>query len=199
MSLRTGHEEVARGWFEAAARDGWQPSMLALGTRCEEAGEIQKAIDLYETAGAQGNADAQDALGRLAFALETQEGFEAARYWSELAAEQGNASSQTRPGTIYHEGLGVEREPSRATSYWLSAAQAGHAGAQLMIGVAYHLGIGVDPDKLAAAYFLSLSSAQGSDYVRAYLQELHADLSTAEKARVESRLRETGLAQFRSG
>jgi TPR repeat protein len=195
LALKAGRVAEATDWFVAAVDLGWPPAFFALGKLGEEAGESEKAGKLYEWAAARGNADAQDALGRRAFELETDEGYATARYWSELAAEQGNAYSQTRLGTIYHEGLGVERDPRRAAAYWLSAAQAGHDGAQLAIGAAYHLGIGVPVDRVEAAYFLSLSAAQGNEFAQAYLPRAQKDLSGTEKAEVELRLRQAGNAQ----
>lgn len=188
LSLREGRQDAAMPWFEEAAADGWLPALFALGQLSEETGETTKAVAYYERAASRGLADAQDALGRLSFALETEPGYEAAHYWSTLAAEQGQPASQTRLGTIYHEGLGVKRDPRRAAAYFLAAAKAGHPGAQLMIGVALDLGIGVDRDRVEAAHFLLRSVAQGNEMAKAYLQKLLTELEPAEKAALESLL-----------
>jgi len=198
LALRVGQNDVAAAWLKSAAVDGWLPSIFALGGLQEEAGHEEQAAKLYEMAAQRGHAESQDALGRLLFALGTNEGYEKARYWSELAAAQGLASAQTRLGTIYHEGLGVKREPRRAASYFLSAARSGHAGAQLMIGAAYHLGIGVAADRVESAFWLMRSVAQGSDLAAAYLPRVQDELTEDEEAAVEARLREVETARRKS-
>jgi TPR repeat protein len=181
LAFRASREEEAMAWFEKAAEAGWAPSMFALGGLLEEQGNIPHAAELYEAAARQGDANAQDALGRLAFDEDTEASYAPARQWSELAAEQGHAGAQARLGTIYHEGLGVARDPRQAASWFLKAAQRGHAGAQLMIGAAYHLGIGVETNRVAAVRWLTLSRDQGNAPAGAYLERVFGELTPAEK------------------
>lgn len=185
LTFRAGRDDEAIAWFEKAAAGGWTPSTLALAGLLEDSGSISRARELYEAAAQQGDANAQDALGRLAFDEGTEASYERARHWSEQAAKQGQADAQARLGTIHHEGLGVERDPQQAASWFLKAAQRGHAGAQMMIGAAYHLGIGVEVDRVAAARWLAASSDQGNDYARAYLKRVWADLTPDEKLRLQ--------------
>jgi hypothetical protein len=115
----------------------------------------------------------------------TEESFKVARYWSEKAAEQGNADAQTRLGTIFHEGLGVARDPEQAMWWFLQAAKQNHAGAQAMLGVATHLGVGVDANRFEAMRLLMLSAAQGNQMAKAYLPRVNAELTPDEKSRIE--------------
>ncbi len=82
-------------------------------------------------------------------------------YWFtkelELAAMQGDPVAQSRLATAYHEGLGVERNPSRAFNFWLAAAKQGHAGAQAMICAAYHTGTVATKDPVEALFWAVLS------------------------------------------
>lgn len=188
LALRANQIDEARDWFDKAVESGWVPSMFALGTLLEEDGNLPGATELYRMAANEGDADAQDALGRLAFDEDTQASHERALHWSGKAAAQGNAASQTRLGTIYHEGLGVERDPEQAAAWFLKAAEQGHPGAQFMIGAACHLGIGVRKDRVAAARWLSLSGTQGNELARAYLPQVIAELTSAEKRRVKRML-----------
>jgi TPR repeat protein len=158
LALREGRDDLAQSWFAAAAEHGWLPSMFALGAILEGAGSKEDATRLYEAAAKQGYAEAQDALGRMMLALDTPEGYEQSRAWSELASAQGNANAYTRLATIYHEGLGVARDPRRAASFFQLAAQSGHSGAQFMIGVAYEAGAGVEINLLASAFWLTCAS-----------------------------------------
>ena len=86
-----------------------------------------------------------------------------ADYWFtkelELAAMQGDPVAQGRLATAYHEGLGVERNPSRAFNFWLAAAKQGHAGAQVMISASYDTGTEVTKDLVEALFWASLSKA----------------------------------------
>jgi TPR repeat protein len=190
LALRADREDLAQSWFRAAADDGWLPSIFALGDVLESAGQDQEAARLYEIAANRGSADAQDALGRMMFELETQEGYEKSRRWSELAAAQGVASADTRLATIYHEGLGVDRDPQRAAAFFLRAARAGHPGAQLMIGIAYHVGAGVEANRLEAAFWLSLVADEDS-IARHYLTtRVDPNLTQDEKIALEARLRQ---------
>jgi TPR repeat protein len=182
LAWQTNRGEAARQWLGAAVADGWVPSIVALGGITEVAGDLPHAVALYERAAARGHADAQDALGRIAFDRETEDGYAASRYWSELAAAQGNPYAQVRLATIYHEGLGVARDPARAVSLWLSAARLGHAGAQLMVGVAYHTGTGIGANLVESAYWLLQSVAQGNKGAAAYLPDVQDEMTSADEA-----------------
>lgn len=161
----------------------------------EESGHNNSAAPSREllAAAESGDLEAQKALGRMMFEHDTAEGYAQSRHWSELAAAQGSASAITRLGTIYHEGLGVERDPQRAAELFLRAARAGHPGAQLMIGVAYHVGAGVEASRLEAAFWLSAASAE-NDLARIYLEmKVGPELTPAEKTAIETRLRMDGM------
>jgi uncharacterized protein len=192
LALRSGRYDVAQSWFRSASQDGWVPSTFALAVVLDESGQKQEAVQLYELAARKGHADAQDAMARTAFDLDTPEGYVQSRYWSELAAAQGVASAEARLGAIYHEGLGVERDAERAASLFLSAARSGHPGAQLMIGVAYEVGAGVEVDLLESAYWLSRAADAQDRIARHYLTtRVLPRLSQEQKNTLDARLRET--------
>lgn len=194
LALKSGKADQAAEWFLSAARDGWTNSMVALGLMLERDGEMAQATKMFRHAAEGGHDDGQDCLARLAFLEQTPAGYATARYWSELAAAQGHPDSNARLGTIYHEGLGVARDPKQAARHWMAAALSGHPGAQLAIGGCYDVGAGVDVDKTEAAYFLALSAAQGSELAQAYLRKLFRELSPEQRAAAERRLREAGLS-----
>ena len=102
-----------------------------------------------------------------------------------MTAEAGDAEAQTRLGTIFHEGLGVERDPEHAMWWFLQAVKQNHAGAQAMLGVAAHLGIGVEADRLNAMRLLMLSAAQGNEIAKAYLPTVKAELTPDERSLIE--------------
>ena len=185
LAFRSGKTAEAIQWFRRAVSGGWRNSNVALGSLLEQLGDKQGAAEAFENGAQLGCADSQDALGRLALEEETEESFKAARYWSEKAAAQGNVEAQTRLGTIFHEGLGVARDPEQAAWWFLQAVKQNHAGAQAMLGVATHLGIGIDANRFEAMRLLMLSAAQGNEIAKAYLPTLNAELTPDEKSRIE--------------
>ena len=74
----------------------------------------------------------------------------AAKRWAEAAAAQGGAPSMTRLGLLFHNALGVERDPAQAVMWWRRGAERGDADGQAMLGAAYHLGSGVVRDTVEA-------------------------------------------------
>jgi TPR repeat protein len=188
LALREGRDDLARSCFIAAANEGWPPSIFSLGAILEKVGDAEGAAKLYAKAARQGYADAQDALAGLIFAVETTEAYEISRGWSELASAQGNANADARLAIIYHEGLGVERDPQRAATYFLRAARAGHAQAQLMIGVAYDMGAGVEVNRLESAFWLTLSSLQNETAKHYLATRVAPTLSQDERIALMDRL-----------
>lgn len=188
LTMRSGRIQKAIKWFGLAVNGGWQPSAFALGSLLEEQGDKKRAIEVFEIGAQHDCALSQDALGRLAFDEETETSYEAARYWSEKSAQQGHAPAQARLGTIFHEGLGVARDPEQAAFWFLQAAQRGHAGAQAMIGVACHLGIGVEASRLRAARWLRASAEQGNPLGQAYLPRVEAELTPDEQMLLEQEM-----------
>lgn len=110
---------------------------------------------LFELAQA-GDVDAQAALGEHYFD-DHEEHYAASFQWNGLAAQAGHIGAQGRLASIYHEGLGVERDPEKAFRWWYSAARQNHRGAQLMVAAAYVGGTVVKADLPEAAYWASLS------------------------------------------
>ena len=186
LAAQAGDRTTAIRWFRTAVADGWRNSVAPLGLLLEQQDDRKGAIEAYEIGAGQGCHLSQDALGRLAMEEETEESYQAARRWCELSARQGNESAQTRLGTIFHEGLGVERDPKQAAHWFLAGAQRGHQGAQMMIGMACHLGIGVEADRLCATRWLRLSASQGNEFARAYLHRVESELTPEERSLLEA-------------
>jgi TPR repeat protein len=185
LTMRLERRDEALRWFRLAVAGGWRNSHFALGSLLEELGDRDGAVDAFKVGAQQDCALSQDALGELALNEETEESYKVARYWSEKAAEQGNANAQARLGTIFHEGLGVPRDPEHARWWFLQAVKQNHAGAQAMLGVATHLGIGIDANRFEAMRLLMLSAAQGNEMAKAYLPRVNAELTPDEKVRIE--------------
>lgn len=128
------------------------------------------------------------------FADDREENYAAAYYWNGLAARGGHVGAQGRLATIYHEGLGVERNPKEAFRWWYSAAQQRHHGAQMMLAASYELGIVVEADLDEAAYWASLSytnagkNPENLEVIGPYYRSVLRKLSDEQRERVAARL-----------
>jgi TPR repeat protein len=97
----------------------------------------------------------------------------------------------TRLGILYHDAIGVERDPESAAAWWRRAAELGDADAQAMLGAAHHLGSGVPVDQPAALVWLLRAAAGGSTFAERFLGPVRATLSPEEIAEAERRARPT--------
>ena len=92
----------------------------------------------------------------------------------------------TRVGMIYHNALGVDRDPQQAALWWDKAAIRGDADAQAMLGAAYHLGAGVPRDRVAALAWLLRGRDAGSELAAPFLDAARTSLSPLEIARARA-------------
>jgi hypothetical protein len=109
---------------------------------------------------------------------------EAAAYWFQKAAEQGNPAAQFNLGLLHAEGSGVSRDPAAAAEWYRKAALQGYAPAQINLGVAYERGIGVPLDLRQAATWYRRASAGESEAANRNLARIEAALkeTAAEEA-----------------
>ena len=92
---------------------------------------------------------------------------------------------------LYHDAIGVERDPASAVAWWQRAAELGDADAQAMLGAAHHLGAGIPVDQLAALVWLLRAKAGGSTLAERFLGPVRAALSQEEIAEAERRAQPT--------
>ena len=197
LTLRAERAAESIQWFRRAVSGGWRPSIFALGSLLEEGGDRKGAVGAFEMGAQQECELSQGALAQLALKEETEESYRVARYWAEKAAQKGYAPAQVTLGQIFHEGLGVPRDPEHAMWWFLQAVKQNHAGAQAMLGVAAHLGIGVEADRFNAMRLLMLSAAQGNEMAKAYLPTVSAELTSDERLLVEQWLASIRTKQTR--
>jgi TPR repeat protein len=93
----------------------------------------------------------------------------------------------TRIGMLYHNALGVERDPAEAAHWWRRGAVGGDADGQAMLGAAYTLGAGVSRDSVAALAWLLRAQAGGSRLAAAFLGPARAALDADGIAEAERR------------
>ena len=93
----------------------------------------------------------------------------------------------TRLGMIYHNALGVPRDPAQAVFWWRKAADAGDADGEAMLGAALHLGMGVERNALSAYEHLLRARSQGSALAEPFLQAAREQLDDDERRTAETR------------
>ena len=93
----------------------------------------------------------------------------------------------TRLGMIFHNALGVERDPLQAALWWKKAADAGDADGQAMLGAAYHLGAGVPRDPVEALALLLRARASGSGLAEPFIASAQKVLSDDQLAEAQRR------------
>ena len=117
--------------------------------------------------------------------------YDGARMWAEKAAAQGRAAAMARLGDIYHNALGVERDPVRSVEWWSRAARLGMAEAQAMLGAAYLAGKGVARDPVEALHWLLRAEAGGvGELATGFLHEAQAHTKPSQRAEAARRASE---------
>src|SRR5579863_3154609 len=93
----------------------------------------------------------------------------------------------TRLGMIFHNALGVERDPAKSVHWWRRGAERGDADGQAMLGAAYYLGAGVERDPRQALVWLLRAAAGKSELAPRYVTAARSVLTAAEIADAEQR------------
>src|ERR1700733_3120645 len=80
------------------------------------------------------------------------------------AAKRGHPRAQATLGNLYHQGIGVPQDDTKAMQWYALAAAQGHAVAEYSLGNGYMLGIGGLPvDQVKATALFEASAQQGFD------------------------------------
>jgi len=123
------------------------------GLKAYEAGQYDRAYEVWSPLAQGGDPVAQYSLGKLyerGGGTISQNYSQAAR-WYGVAARQGIAAAQNNLALMYAQGRGVDRNVSGTIELWLSAARQNHPMAQYNLGLAYFRGEGVAKDEREAA------------------------------------------------
>jgi TPR repeat protein len=100
----------------------------------------------------------------------------------------------SRLGMLYHNAIGVDRDPAQAARWWARAAARGQADAQAMLGAALHMGAGVPRDPFAAFVWLLRARTGGSELAYPFLRAAEDALPRDEAGRAR-RLADTPLPE----
>jgi TPR repeat protein len=108
--------------------------------------------------------------------------------WRALA-DAGDIEAQVALAGLYLTGSGTRADAAQAFAWYRRAAEAGDPVAQLNLGDFYSRGVGTARDPVAAYVWLSLSAAQGRRWPEQRRREIAKDLSPAQLAEAEARLK----------
>ena len=93
-------------------------------------------------------------------ALERRD-YKTALYYLSFFAANGDAKANYNLGTMYREGLGVEKDEVQSLSHFIAAAENGHMLGNYAVGLAFLLGKGSDIDAEAAIHYLTEAALLG--------------------------------------
>lgn len=128
---------------------GYAPASPPIAMSVEE-------LQSLRTQAAQGNAEAQNKLGKLYFRGQgVPPNNTTAREWFEKSAAQGNADAQYNLGFLYDKG---QEDYAKAHKWYKKAAAQRHADAQYNLGLLYAYGRGVPQDYVRAYMWWSLAA-----------------------------------------
>ena len=132
------------------------------GLAAAQAGEWQKAWDIWKPLADAGDARAQSNIGVMYDNGEVvdEDDAEAVR-WFTLSAEAGFAPGQANLAKMYFKGDGVEQNYTIAHRWYQAAARQGLAQAQMALVQALYFGNGVTTDYAKAYMWLVIAAGAG--------------------------------------
>lgn len=153
----------SRTTLEGAALDGNAVARFQLGLQLLEGGDAASAAALLLASAEQGVPAAQYRYAKL---LETGQGvdidLEAARRWTERAANAGHRRAMHNLAVMHYYGTGTARDFETAARWFQEAALMGLRDSQFNLALLFESGQGV-PLSLADAYTWFLISANEND------------------------------------
>ena len=186
--------ELALKWLKLSAQSGdaeGQRQLAEFYFKGEDGFPNEaEAMNWYRRAAVQGNAAAQDMLSWMLAEDDASPNHAEARDWALKAANQGVASSMTRLGLLYHNALGVERDPVQAALWWERAAYRDDGDAQAMLGAAYHLGSGRPRDAVEALTWLKRARANKSPFADRFFEAVTTSCTNEQRAEATRRATE---------
>ncbi|WP_449254599.1 tetratricopeptide repeat protein [Bosea sp. (in: a-proteobacteria)] len=175
---------LALRWLSLSAENGdpvGQRNLAALHFRGDGVAQSDaEAMRLYRLAAEQGDAPAQDMLSWMLLEGGEPGDRPEALHWAQAAAQAGVATSMTRLGMMFHDALGVERDPAAAADWWRRGMAAGDPDSEAMLGAATLLGQGVAPDARHALDLLLAAESKGSRLAAPFIKAARVTVSPAE-------------------
>lgn len=150
-----------------------ESSKYNLAVSAYETGKFPEAEQLWGELAAEGNANAQYALGIMHLKKEARVSADATAFqYLVEAAKQQHVASMFNLGVAYWEGRGVSRQTEKAANWWEAAAEKNDPGAQYNLGLAYYIGEGRTQSTGAALHWIQLAADNGHPQAQALLPGL---------------------------
>jgi TonB family protein len=155
-------------WYRISAEGGYAAAQERIGAFLDYGTnglrrDSKSAMDWYLKAAAQGNHDAENALGVMYHnARDVPRDYAKAAEWYAKAVGGGNTWGQANLGRLYLRGSGVEKNPAEALRLLHLAADKNNHAAELDLALMYFNGVGVDADDVTAIRLLR-RAANGGD------------------------------------
>lgn len=129
--------------------------------------DIRKSADQTYQKASAGDSEAQYTCGSVAWAMkddiagQKESLINQAVYWYAKSAEQGNTKAQVNLGFMYLNGIGVEKDASKAVKLLSAASEKNDAKAQYFLGLAYLHGDGIEKNENKSFALFKKSAEQG--------------------------------------
>jgi hypothetical protein len=149
--------------------------------------DYEIALPIWRTLAAEGNADAQYALGVAYFKGEgVSRDLNDSMEWFEQAANSGNVQAMFNLGAAYWEGNGTRQSYAQAVEWWEKSAAAGQSAAQYNLGLAYYLGKGAEQDLDQALKWIRQSAENGHSGAQRVLSVIEKELEQIATPQIET-------------
>lgn len=169
-NMHAQNEEVAKSLYEKAISN-------------ISSGNYDKVYSLLTQSAELDFAEAQATLGALYYmgSVITEQNYEYARQWFLKAAEHNNAAAQASLGIMYLNGLGGEKDTSKAIKWISKSAGQDNISGLFYLGICYREGLGLEQDYSKAMSLFKKALDQKpydsiffeDDRLRSILQEEH--------------------------
>jgi len=168
------------------------------GWEAQQAGDYVEAVKWYRKAAEQGDAVAQDNLGKMYYdgTGVTQDYAEAVK-WYRKVAEQGFASAQYNLGQMYRKGKGVTQDYAEAVKWYRKAAEQGNAKAQVNLGTMYYSGNGVLQDTIAAHMWFNIAAIKGDAVAAKNRGVVAKNLSSSDIVKAQKRAKRCMASDYK--
>jgi len=158
------------------------------GLAAYKAKDWAKALALLRPLAEQGNAKAEERMGRLyERGVGVKRDYPTAEQWYRKSAEQGDAEAQARLAFLYRIGMGdVKRDLTEAAKWFRASAAQGNKLAQVGLGYMALEGIGAPLDPAVAASWFTKAAEQGDAEAQLALGTLYDTGKGVQKDRVQA-------------
>lgn len=113
--------------------------------------------------------------------------------WYNESSKNGYSDAQYALGTMYLNGIGIQKDPAKAYSLYNDAAKGGNSEAYIAIGVLHIKGEVVEKNYDKAKSYFRKAIAEGNKKGEAYLKKLDALIENEKKAQEKTMPDKTGV------